>query len=52
MTEPDLLQASDVAAVFDSYPEAVRAELWALRQLILDTADATGGVGAIEETLE
>lgn len=42
----------EVAAVFDSYPVATRVELFALRQLILDTADATEGVGAIEETLK
>ena len=50
-TGPDPLQTSDVDAVFDSYSEAVRAELLALRQLIIDTADAIEGVGAVEETL-
>lgn len=51
VTGPDPLQTSDVEAVFASYSEAVRAELLALRQLIIDTADAIEGVGAIEETL-
>ena len=41
-----------VDAVFNSYPKAVKAKLLALRRLILDTARATEGVGAIEETLK
>lgn len=41
----------EVAAVYASYPAATRNELFVLRQLILDTADAIEGVGAIEETL-
>ena len=41
----------DVAAVFESYPVIMRAKLLALRQLILDTASATEGVGEIEEAL-
>lgn len=46
------IAAADVAAVFASYPDAVRPDLLALRELILDTADATDGVGAVEETLK
>ena len=42
----------EVAAVFDAYEAPVKAQLLDLRQLILDTADATPGVGAIEETLK
>ena len=38
--------------MFASYADAVRPELLTLRQFILDTADATPGVGAIEETLK
>ena len=45
-------QDSDVAAVFASYADAVRPGLLALRQLILETADSTVGVGDIEETLK
>jgi Domain of unknown function (DU1801) len=41
-----------VAAVFDAYPHALRKKLLALRQLILDTAASTEGVGAIDETLK
>jgi Domain of unknown function (DU1801) len=41
-----------VLAVFDSYPPPLRKKLLALRQLILDTAANTEGVGAIDETLK
>lgn len=41
----------DVAAVFESYPPVLRQRLLALRQLILDTAAVTEGVGEIEEAL-
>jgi hypothetical protein len=51
VTEPYPHQPPGVAAVFASYPEAVRDELLALRRLILSTAEAIDGVGAIEETL-
>ena len=41
-----------VDEVFDAYPRSVKARLRALRRLILDTAKATQGVGALEETLK
>jgi Domain of unknown function (DU1801) len=41
-----------VQTVFDSYPPALCKKLLALRQLILDTAAATEGVGPLEETLK
>jgi hypothetical protein len=41
-----------VEAVFDAYPKPLKAKLLALRRLILDTAKATEGVGAIEEVLK
>jgi hypothetical protein len=41
-----------VDAVFRAYPKPVRAKLLALRQLILDTAKSTKGVGALQETLK
>jgi Domain of unknown function (DU1801) len=41
-----------VQAVFDSYPPALRKKLLLLRQLILDTAANTEGVGALQETLK
>jgi uncharacterized protein DUF1801 len=43
---------SAVEAVFGAYPSPVRSKLLALRRLILDTADATEGVGTLEETLK
>jgi Domain of unknown function (DU1801) len=46
------LQNPAVQAVFDSYPPALRKKLLALRQLILDTAASTEGVGALDETLK
>jgi hypothetical protein len=42
----------EVAAVFQSYPTAIRNKLLYLRQLILDTAALIEGVGEIEETLK
>jgi len=41
-----------VAAVFAAYPGRTKAKLLALRQLILETAAATPGVGTLEETLK
>ena len=41
-----------VEAVFAGYPSPVKSRLQALRRLIFDTADATEGVGALEETLK
>lgn len=55
MTNPSatgLTTAADVADAFESFDAAVRSELLALRQLILETAAETSGVGDIEETLK
>ena len=63
MKTPDSKAASNVAkrvrhadpavdAVFGAYPKPVKARLLALRRLILDTAKATKGVGALQETLK
>jgi hypothetical protein len=41
-----------VDGVFEAYPKPVKAKLLALRRLILDTAKATEGVGALEEALK
>jgi Domain of unknown function (DU1801) len=41
-----------VQAVFDSYPPALRKKLLTLRQLIIDTAASTEGVGTLQETLK
>jgi hypothetical protein len=50
--QPAKSSASAVEAVFDAYPRPVKARLLALRRLILDTAKATNGVGALQETLK
>lgn len=41
-----------VASLFKAYPPAVRARLMALRDLVLDTAARTAGVGRLTETLK
>jgi hypothetical protein len=41
-----------VDAVFSAYPKPIKAKLLALRRLIFDTAKATKGVGALQETLK
>jgi hypothetical protein len=41
-----------VAQAFEVYPSKMRRKLLVLRQLILDIAAATDGVGEIEETLK
>ena len=43
---------SGVAAVFHTYPLAIRRKLLALRTLIFETAASTEGVGEIQETLK
>lgn len=45
------ITSPDVAVVFASYEADIRYELLELRQLILDTAQETAGVGSIEEAL-
>lgn len=44
--------AHDLAATFASFPVSVRERLLRVRNLILDTAAKTDGVGALEETLK
>jgi hypothetical protein len=41
-----------VAGVFEGYPTAVRERLLRLREVIIETAAGTPGVGALEETLK
>ena len=41
-----------VAEVFNAYPNGIKEKLLLLRQLILDTASETEGVGELEETLK
>ncbi len=42
----------EVAAVYAAHPSRLRAKLLFLRRLVLETADQTEGVDAIEETLK
>ncbi len=42
----------EVSRVFMSYPENIRNKLMDLRQLIIDLASETQGVGMLEETLK
>lgn len=51
-TDTDIPIHSEVAAVFNSYPEEIRSQLMFLRQLIYDTAASLEEVGEIEETLK
>ena len=51
-TKSNLPTHSAVQAVFDSYPPALCKKLLTLRELILDTAASTQGVGELEETLK
>ena len=48
---PNLGNAA-VDAVFDTCPKLVRTRLLVLRRVIFDTAKATKGVGALQETLK
>ncbi len=48
----DEIRNPEVAAVFKKYPRDMYTKLLFLRQLILDTASETEGVGALEETLK
>ncbi|MES2584779.1 MAG: DUF1801 domain-containing protein [Pseudomonadota bacterium] len=45
-------ETPSVAQVFETYPQAARKRLLALRELIFRTAAATDGVGELEETLK
>ena len=48
----DDIENPDVARTYQSYPEDVRRRLMFLRQLIIDVASETPGIGALEETLK
>jgi hypothetical protein len=43
---------SEVADVFNSYPQNIKSKLMFLRQLIFDTGASIEGIGKIEETLK
>ena len=46
------IESAEVAAVFETYPKEIKSKLIFLRQLILDVASRTNGVGELEETLK
>ena len=48
----DLFHDPKVEAVFEAYPARLRPPLLALRDLIIDTANGTDGVGELVETLK
>ncbi len=48
----DKINNPEVAEVFRLYPQRMRQKLLILRQLVLDTASETEGVGVVEETLK
>jgi hypothetical protein len=43
---------SEVAAIFNSYPQNIKSKLMFLRQLIYDTAASFEEIGELEETLK
>lgn len=45
-------QNATVAAVFEAYPPKIRRKMMVLREAIFETAEATEGVGDLEETLK
>jgi len=48
----DKIENSEVAEVFNNYPEHIGKKLLKLRQLVLDTASETEEVSLLEETLK
>ena len=42
----------EVEEVFNTYPKHIYQKMMCLRQLVLDTASQSDGVGALEETLK
>lgn len=43
---------SDVAEIFNAYPQSIRKKMLFLRQLIFDTAMEIDGLGQVNETLK
>lgn len=52
MTNESPFDSPAVSAIFATYDDEVRTELLVLRQLVIDTARETSGVGELEETLK
>ncbi len=47
----DIINNPSVAAAYRRYPEGVRQKLMCVRQLIIDVASETPGIGDLEEVL-
>jgi hypothetical protein len=52
MTDMDTIKNAEVSQVFSNYPKRIQKKLVFLRQLVLETASETQGVGIVEETLK
>lgn len=52
MKELNITTHSEVDTIFNNYPESVRDKMYALRNLVIETAKASEDVTAIEETLK
>ena len=52
LVDMDKIENPEVAKVFNKYPKHMRQKLMSLRQLVLDTASTSEGVGTLEETLK
>ena len=52
MRELSLEINPEVKSVFEGYPDAVRKKMFALRELVIETAMETEGVLSLEETLK
>lgn len=56
MTSPGkkfvLTSSAEVDDVFSSYPDSVREKMQRLRELVIETAEETAGIDALEETLK
>ena len=48
----DKFKNPEVAEVFKNYPKHIHEKMMFLRQLVLDTASQSDGVGPLEETLK
>ena len=48
----DKFKNPEVAEVFKNYPKYIHEKMMFLRQLVLDTASQSDGVGPLEETLK
>ncbi|CAM1374486.1 DUF1801 domain-containing protein [Tenacibaculum xiamenense] len=52
MSELTIISHPEVAAIFNNYPEEVKKQMQALRELVLETAKELEQVSKIEETLK